>query len=597
MNNMAASLAILRRLWREMKPLLKWMALASFLGVLTIVCGIGLLSFSGYLISQAALHPSLASLAVAMLGVRVFGVLRGVFRYFERLVSHDVTFRLLAQFRLWFFQKLEPLAPARLMARSTEPATPSTDFSSGDLLSRFVADIETLQELYVRAISPPVVAIIIGIIMWLVLGAYNVAFALTLLAFFLVAGILVPLLVHLASRRLERRIIQVRAAFNANLVDSIQGIADLLAFDQAQGQQERVEHLNRQLVRLQAGRAFISGLREMLDIALTNGCVWAMLVVAIPMVRSGQLNGIFLAFIALAAISSFEAVRPLASATQQFGGCIEAARRLFGVVDAAPAVHDSDRAAPMPATYDLSVHNLSFRYSEQTPLVLKDISFSLPQGRCLAIVGASGAGKSTTANLLVRFWDYEQGSITLGGVELKMLRQQDVQRCFAVIEQKTHLFNATVRENLLLARPGASEAQIEQAARQALFHDFILTLPQGYDTLIGEQGFKLSGGERQRLAIARAILKDAPILLLDEPTAHLDASTEEGILRSLRDVMRGRTTILITHRLVGLDMADEILVMQDGRIQERGMHYELLQAEGLYWKLWTVQNQVIASDV
>ncbi|MBV9710916.1 MAG: ATP-binding cassette domain-containing protein, partial [Ktedonobacteraceae bacterium] len=386
---------------------------------------------------------------------------------------------------------------------------------------------------------------------------------------------------------------QVRAAFNTGLVDSIQGIADLLAFDQADAQCERVEYLNRQLVRLQAGRAFMNGLREMLDILLTDGCVWAMLLVAIPLVRSGQLNGVYLAFIALAALSSFEAVRPLANAAQQFGGCIEAARRLFDVVDVQPAVRDSESAASRATTYDLTVRNLSFRYSEQTPHVLNDINFSVPQGHCLAIVGPSGAGKSTIANLLLRFWGYEQGSFTLGGYELNTLRQQDVRDCIGVIEQKTHLFNATVRENLLLARPDAGEEEIKQAAQKALLHDFIQSLPQGYDTLIGEQGFKFSGGERQRLAIARAILKDAPILLMDEPTAHLDASSEEGIIRSLRAFMQGRTTVMITHRLVGLDMANEILVMQGGRIKERGMHHELLQAEGLYWKLWTMQNQVL----
>ena len=592
---MSPTYSVAWRLWLQVQPLLKWMALATLLGVLTIACGVGLLALSGYLISQAALHPPLASLAVAMLGVRVFGVLRGVFRYFERLFTHDVTFRLLARFRTWFYQKLEPLAPARLLARAAAPGAPTADYTSGDLLSRFVADIETLQELYARAISPPVVAIITGIVMWLILGAYNAAFALTLLAFFLVAGICVPLLMHLLRRGLERRIVLARAAYNTSLVDSIQGIADLLAFDRAEAQSARVEQLNRQLVRLQAGRAFISGLRELLDIVLADGCVWAMLVVAIPLVRSGQLNGVLLAFIVLAALSSFEAVRPLASATQQFGGCIEAARRLLDVVDAQPAVCDPASPAPAPATYDLAVRSLSFRYSEDTPPVLNNVSFSVPQGGCLAIVGPSGAGKSTIANLLVSFWEYDQGSITLGGRELNTLQLQDVRGCMAVVEQKTHLFNATVRENLLLARPGATRVEIEQAARLALLHDFIQALPQGYDTLIGEQGFKFSGGERQRLALARAFLKDAPVLLLDEPTAHLDASTEEGIVRSLRAFMRGRTTIIITHRLVGLDMADEILVMQGGSIRERGAHSELLQAEGLYWKLWTVQNQALSS--
>ncbi|HEY4387931.1 MAG TPA: thiol reductant ABC exporter subunit CydC [Ktedonobacteraceae bacterium] len=587
---MATAMAVLGRLWHEVSPLLKWMVLALLLGVLTIGCGIGLLTFSGYLISQAALHPSLAALAVAMLGVRVFGVLRGVFRYLERLVTHDVTFRLLARFRAWFYHALEPLAPARLITHS---AVGSTNYTSGDLLSRFVADVETLQDVYARAISPPVVAMVIGVMMWLVLGAYQVLFALTFLSFFLLAGIGIPVLIYLMSRKMEQRIVQVRALLHITLVDSIQGMADLLAFDQVDSQQERVWQLNRQLISLQASQAGINGLREMLDIIFTNGCVWTMLLVAIPFVRGGQLNGIYLAVIALAALSSFEAVRPLANVAQQFGGCMEAARRLFHVVDVQPAVHDPEIAVPFPSRYDIEVRNLSFHYPEHTSDVLRDINFSVPQGRCLAIVGPSGAGKSTLASLLLRFWEYEQGSISLGRCALNTLPVQDIHHCISVVEQQTHLFNATVRENLLLARPGASEEEIQQAARQALLHDFIQSLPLGYDTLIGEQGFKLSGGERQRLAIARALLKDAPILLLDEPTAHLDASTEEGIIQTLRTFMQGRTTLIITHRLVGLDVADEILVMQDGRIRERGVHDDLLQAEGLYWKLWMLQNQML----
>ncbi len=581
---------VLERLWREMRPQFKWMALATLLGVLTIGCGVGLLTFSGYLISEAALHPSLAVLAVAILSVRIFGIARGIFRYFERLVSHDVTFRLLTRFRVWFYHALEPLAPARLIVQSTGGSLAAT---SGDLLSRFVSDIETLQEFYVRAISPPVVAMVIGVIVWLLLGAYHALFAMIFLAFFLLAGVGVPMVIYLLSRKLEQRLIQTRALFNTLLVDSIQGNADLLAFGRADAQQERVQQVHRQLIHLQTGRAAVSGLRDMLDIVLTDGCVWTMLLVAIPLVRTGQLNGVYLALIALAALSSFEAVRPLTNAAQQFGGCMEAAKRLFHVVDAQPVVRDPEIIVPPPSRYDIAVRNLSFRYTEQTPEVLHNITFSLSQGRCLAIVGPSGAGKSTIASLLLRLWEYEQGSISLGGHELKELAMQDIHRSISVVEQRTHLFNATVRENLLLARPDASDEEIQRATRQALLHDFIQSLPQGYDTLIGEQGFKLSGGERQRLAIARALLKNAPILLLDEPTAHLDAVTEEGIIHTLRTSLPGRTTLIITHCLVGLDMADEILVMQQGRIEERGTHDQLVQAEGLYWKLWMMQNRLL----
>jgi len=231
-------------------------------------------------------------------------------------------------------------------------------------------------------------------------------------------------------------------------------------------------------------------------------------------------------------------------------------------------IREPGSISPVPANYDLELRHLSFHYAYQGPDVLNDISFAIPQGHCVAVVGPSGAGKSTIASLLLRLWDYEQGSIQLGGYELRGYHQQDVHRLISVVEQNTHLFNATIRENLLIARPEASQAEIEEAARQASIHDVIEALPQGYDTLIGEQGLKLSGGERQRLAIARAI----------------------------HHLIEGRTTLMITHRLVGLERADEILVMQSGRIRERGTQHELLQCEGLYWKLWQIQNQTVAAQ-
>ena len=591
---MVSSFRTLWRLLRLTKSLPVWMLLATLLGVLTIGSSIGLLTFSAYLISEAALHPPLAAIAVAMVGVRVFGILRGIWRYLERLVAHDVTFRLLAKLRVWFYQALEPLAPARLMAHT---GMGLLGYTSGDLLSRLVADTEMVQEVYVRALSPPVVALFVGLIMEFVLGTYSVPFAVTFLIFFLLAGVGVPLLVHLLSWKLGRRVIAVRAALNTTLIDSIQGVADLLAFEQENEQERRVQQVNQRLIRLQIGRAAIVGLRDALDILLTDGCTWVLLLVAIPLVRTGELHAVYLACIVLAALSSFEAVRPLSNAAQQFGGSIEATRRLFDVVDVQPAVCDPTIAVPAPSHYDLEVRRLSFHYPGQMSSVLHDISFSLPQGHCLAIVGPSGAGKSTLASLLLRFWEYEQGSISLGGQELKSFQQRDIHRLIGVVEQQTHLFNATIRENLLLARSDASQQEIEEAAQQAHIHEFIRSLPQGYDTLIGEQGFKLSGGERQRLAIARVILKNAPVLLLDEATAHLDAVTEQGIIHTLRAFMRGRTTVMITHRLIGLDMADEILVIQDGKIKERGVHHDLLQVEGLYWKLWKLQNQILAAEL
>ncbi len=548
--------------WRLLKiaqPLKGWMALAILLGCITVGSGIGLMTTSAYLISLAALHPSVAALGVAIVGVRFFGIARGVFRYLERYVSHSVTFRLLAQLRVWFYTALEPLVPARLIGLRNGG---SAEYTSGDLLSRVVSDIETLQNFYVRVIAPPVVAAIVGFGMWFFLGAFAVDFAITLLIFFLLAGVCVPLLTHLLSQKLGRQIVMVRSELHIQLVDGIQGITDLVAFGQEHNHFMRMQALNRKLKRLQARMAQISGLQGALGNVLMNLSVWTMLIVAIPMVHEGRLNGVFLAVLALAAIASFEAVLPLSSAFQYIGGSLEASRRLFEIVDTQPAVHDAEAPSPTPQHFDLVIENLCFRYGPGEPFVLDKVSFAVSQGQCLAIIGPSGAGKSTLANLLLRFWEYSEGHILLGGHELREYQQHDLHNLISVVAQNTHLFNATIRENLLVARPNASQDELVKAALQAQIHDFIQSLPQGYDTPIGEQGLCLSGGERQRIAIARAILKDAPLLILDEPMANLDALTEQAVLGALRTLVRGRTTLLITHRLVGLEMADEILVLQ-----------------------------------
>ena len=583
----------LRSLLSQIRPVAGWMALSALLGVLTVGSGIGLMTLSAYLISEAALHPSYAALLFAILGVRFFGVGRGAWRYFERVVSHEVSFRLLAHLRVWFYEAFEQLAPARLLTRTR---VKSREYTSGDLLSRLVSDIETLQDFYARSIAPVLVAAIIGLIMWFVLGAYNSAFAIVLLAFYLLAGVGVPLVMYLLGRTLEERVITVRSDLKMACIDSVQGIGDLLAYGFEEKQAERVRALNLQLVRLQAARARVRGLREAAGSVLMNLCVWTMLVVAIPLVREGRLNGVYLAVLALAAVSSFEAALPLSAAAQGLQGSLVAARRLFSVIDAPPVIRDPVLPSPVPSSFDLEVCHLSFRYTEDAPYALRNICFALPQSRCLALVGPSGAGKSTLVNVLQRFWDYEQGSIRLGGHELRAYHQEDLHQLISVVEQRPYLFNATIRENLLLAQPEASQDEVEEAARQACLHDFIQSLPQGYETLIGEQGLKLSGGERQRLAIARALLKNAPILLLDEVTANLDPLTEREVLRTVRTLLPGRTTILITHRLVGLEMADEILVLHEGAIKERGMHSDLLQAEGLYWHLWLLQKQELATS-
>lgn len=567
-------------------PFARWMALAAVLGFATISSGIGLMATSAYIIAKAALHPSIAELQVAIVGVRFFGIARGIFRYLERYVSHQVTFRLLARLRVWFYQSLEPLAPARLL-----------QYRSGDLLARIVADVETIENFYLRVIAPPVVAVLVSLLAVALLGIFDLRLAVVLLAFLLLAGMGLPILVRALSRSVEGRMVQVRSEMNSVLVGGIQGISDLVAFGQGARYLARVRQLGGDLGRLQGRASFISGLHGALTGLLMNLATLAVLVIATPLVRSARVDGVHLALLTLAVMSSFEAVVPLPQAFQTLGSSLEAAQRLFEIIDGQPAVSDPARPVPAPASGGLSVQHLRFAYDPGGLPALDGISFDLPQGSCVAVVGPSGAGKSTLIHLLLRFWDYEAGRILLGARELREYDQDDVRRLMAVVSQHTHLFNNTLRENLLLARPEASEDEILRAAQQAQIHEFVESLPKGYDTWIGEQGLKLSGGQRQRLAIARAILKDAPILILDEPVANLDALTEREVMAALRPLMMGSTTLLVTHRLVGLEGVDEILVLRAGRIVERGRHQDLLQMGGTYRRMWEIQTQVVAPDV
>jgi thiol reductant ABC exporter CydC subunit len=578
-----------RVFWRILKlvaPIKKWMALAVLLGLATIGSSIGLMATAAFIIAKAALHPSIADLQVAIVGVRFFGIARGGLRYLERLISHNVTFRLLARLRVWLYSSLEPLAPAWL-----------ADYRSGDLLSRAVADIETLEHFFGRVLAPPIVAALVGLLMALWMGHYDRWLAITLFVFLAAGGIGLPLFTWRLHRGTGRRMVQIRAELNNALVDGVQGMPELLVFGQAERHQRHIRHLNHRLAVQQRRTTWVNGLHTSLMGLMISLATLAVLLLTIPLVNEGRLAGVQLAVIILAVIASFEAVAPLPEALQHLESSLVAAGRLFEIVDATPAAKEPRSPSPAPQDFGLLVQNLTFRYHPQDPPALEGITFSLPAGGRIAIVGPSGAGKSTLAGLLLRFWDYERGEILLGGHPIKDYHQSDVSSLIAVIAQQTHLFNTSVRENLLMARPAASEAELIWAAQQAGIHAFVASLPQGYDTWIGEWGMGLSAGQCQRLAIARAILQDAPMLILDEPTANLDALTERDVMGALLPLIRQRTALIITHRLVGLGAFDQILVLESGRIVERGRHEALLKRGGLYYHMWELQNQVLAETL
>src|SRR5258706_216577 len=581
------SSSILFRLLSFLNGSWNWVALSILLNTLTIGSSVALIGTSAWLISTAALHPSIADLGVSVVGVRFFGIARGIFRYLERLVSHNVTFRLLAKLRVWFYEKLEPLAPARLM-----------EYKSGDLLARVIGDVETLENFYVRVISPSLTAVFIMICVSIFFTSFYPLIAFVLIAFFLTLGLILPLLSQLISRIPGQRLITQRADIQSQLVDGIQGLADLLAFGRGKDRADQIASAGNQYGTTQKQMARISAVHSALGTLLTNLGLWVVLMLVIPQVTAGNIKGVMLGTFALMTFASFEAVNPLSLAAQMWNSSREAAKRLFEVVDAEPVVKDQAiNNQPQTTDYELRITKLTFAYPNQNIPALQDISFTFPTGKSIAIVGPTWAGKSTIANLLLRFWEYGSGEICLGGESLKSLNQDEVRKRCAFVSQNSYFFNTSIRENLRLARPSMSQEEMESAARDAQIHDFIVSLPKGYDTFIGEQGIRLSGGERQRLAIARMLLKDAPILIFDEPTANLDPLTEKQMLDTLFNVLRNKTTLLITHRLVGLENMGEVLVLEHGRVKERGAHTELLSIGGLYRHLWDLQNQILTDDM
>lgn len=563
-----------------------WMLLAALLGFLTVGSGIGLMMTSAYIIAKAALHPSISELQVAIVGVRFFGISRGVFRYLERYVSHEVTFKLLTKFRIWFYRAIEPLAPARLM-----------HYKSGDLLARLVADVESLEHIYIRVLAPPVIALMISLLMWILFGLINIIFSLLLMVFFLAAGVGVPILIQRLSKETGKKLIDLRSELNSMAIDGVQGMAELLVFGQAQRHLEKFDALNRKCIQLQRRMALINGLHESLIGLLMNFAVLSILIAATPLVSSSALDGVYLAVLAIGTMAAFEAVLPLPVAVQHLEGSLKASERLFEITDSQPAVQEPSAPLSAPRNFSVSAKALTFSYSPNEAPILKNISFELPEGGSLAIVGPSGAGKTTLLNLLLRFWGYKEGSLCLGGTNMRNFTSEQVRGWLSVVSQNTHLFNGTVRENLLLGNPAAGKKDIFSALEGAQIRDFVENLPQGLDTWIGEQGLQLSGGERQRLAIARALLKNAPLMIFDEPTANLDALTEREIFNSIWQLAEQKTALVITHRLIGLENAGEILVFRDGEIVERGRQEELLAKEGVFWKMWEQQQQMRVLEV
>jgi ATP-binding cassette, subfamily C, bacterial CydC len=563
----------------------RWrVVLAIFLGCAMVASNMILLGMAAYLIAAAALGPLLISLTLPIYIVRFMSVARAGSRYAERVVSHNVTFRLLARLRVWAYSRLEPLAPSHLLT-----------YRSGDVLTRLVSDVEELQNVYLRIVAPLFVAVAIVLLTFGLFTIFSPILAWVALAFLVATGIGVSLLAAALSRGSGKQQLTVRSELNMQVVDGIQGIQDLLAFGRAEDQQRKLANLDNMLGRIQRRMAYISGLQLALNDGLMNLALCALLILSIPLVTAGAISGVYLGFLALVILASFEAIQPLTQAFQFLGHSLAAGERVFKLADTIPLITEPTtplRSVDMhsSAGSTLEFEHVHFAYQADEQEVLSEINFSIAPGSRVAIVGPSGSGKSTLVKLALRFWDPTSGTVLLNGHDVRKYALADLRNLIGVVAQDTYLFNDTLHGNLLLARPEASDSEIKHVLEQTQLTNFVDQLPQGLQTWVGEHGLRLSGGERQRLAIARALLKNAPLLILDEATANLDPVTEAALLEALAELMGGRTTLMITHRLTALEQMDTILVLDHGKISEQGTHDQLMQAEGLYRQMFDLQN-------
>ena len=560
------------RLLRLARPLRVTLLVSVLAGAAATGCGVALLAVSGFLLARASEHPSIVALSLAVVAVRAFSVGRGVSRYVERLASHDVAFRVLADIRVAIYRRVERLAPAGLAA-----------FRSGDLLARLVSDVDATQDLFIRGIGPPLVAVLVGggavTACLLILAPGGAVLALGLLA----AGTAVPALAVMTSRRAARVAAPARGDLGATLSDLLSGAADLHAFGADEDALGAVVASDATLTGLARSSAAAAGLGTGLMTAVTGLTVWGVLLLGVAAVSDGTLTRVPLAVLALTALAAFEAVTAMPAAALQLGAARASAGRIGAVLDAPDPVTDPARPRPLPAgPVGVQMRGAQVRYEPGGPLALNGLDLDLGPGRRVGIIGPSGAGKSTVASVLLRFCELSGGSVTLGGADLASYSSDDVRTVIGGCPQDSHIFNGTIAENLRLARPGATTDELAATAARARLLPWIQSLPQGWDTPVGAHGAAMSGGERQRLVLARALLADPAVLILDEPTAHLDPEARSALTADLLSLTEGRATLLITHEMDGLDALDEIIVLDQGQATQRGTHRELVHADGPY---------------
>ncbi|OEH84534.1 thiol reductant ABC exporter subunit CydC [Desulfuribacillus stibiiarsenatis] len=588
---------------RELGHLIRLMAsekkailLSVLLGFIAAVSSVGLMGTGGYLISKAALHPPLHTLTLIIVTVRFFGLARAAARYAERFFSHQATFSILGQIRVFFYDKLEPLAPAIFMK-----------YRSGDLLTRIVSDVESLQYFFLRVVYPPLVMVFVFLATGLLLLAFSWQMAITLMMGLLVVGFLIPVIFAYIGQNNGYHLRQKRSEFSNQATELLFGFVDLKTSLQLEKKTEELNHASKGLIQEQNRSGILAGMGESLAMVGAFLTAWVVLFVGVIAVSAGEMNGVFLALLVLATLTVFEAATPVAVIPGHLEESRVAAGRLFGLTKSSIgskdvhvsntsygslSIQESERlneevVFPPVDVVPIQFQYVNFSYPDEERQALNALNLHLAVGKKIAIVGQSGSGKSTILNLLLKFYEYQEGEIYLGERELSTYSPEEARRYFGVVSQSNHFFHDTVRANLLIAKPDATDAELSKILDEVSLAYISL------DDVLGEKGLGLSGGERQRLAIARMILKDAPILLLDEPTTGLDSITEREILALLWPIVTDKSILYVTHRLVGLEKMDEIVVMSQGRIVEQGTFEELMKRQGHFYQLKQLEKEKI----
>lgn len=559
-------------LWRMIS--LAWprggrFALGVLLGAAATGAGVALLGLAAWMLATAAAHPPITALGVAVVATRALGVGRGVARYLERLVTHDAAFRTLAEVRVRVYERLA----------ATEPFG---RFRSGDLISRLVNDTEATLDLLVRGLTPPLISVVTGGATVLFLTVLHVPGGLLLAAGLLLAGLAVPLAAAALGRAPGERQAKARGELSTALVDTLHGAPDLVVYGAMERQVERVDAADAELTRLARRDSTLLGLGAGASALITGLTVWGALFLGVAAVEGGTLDAVSLAVLVLTTLAAFEIVAPLPAVAARLGSIRASGARLFGVLDTPAAVAPPTRTGLDAEGGTVRVRDLRVRYGPEEPWALDGVDLEIPAGWTVAVIGPSGAGKSTLASVLLRFRDPDEGRVEIGGKDITAYPSDEVRGVVSGVPQDPHVFASTLRENLRLARPGARDDELWEALRRVRLADEVAAMPRGLDTQVGTHGLGLSGGMVQRLALARAVLAAPRVLVLDEPTAHLDPDTRDAVVEDLLAAAEGFSTLLITHDLTGLDRVDRIYVVRDGRVLQEGTHEELSHREGWY---------------